>query len=101
MLVKGNLFVNSLPGNSVGLSSQGIIAEVCCNAFNGLATPTLGAVDFVDNVINGSLPACAVPEPSSWMLFLAGSAALGGFSRRRPGGPPAGSDSHNQRLRRR
>ena len=85
LLVKGNLFVNSRTGGSYGVAnnSQGIV-EVCCNAFDGVDTPTYGPVDFVDNVIGPDLPACAaVPEPASLLLFLAGSAVLGGVVRRR------------------
>ncbi len=78
--VDGNVFDNYLPGG-IGIFNHAgsVTANVSCNAFNNLPTPTVGPADLSDNVINGSLPSCAigfVPEPASLALLLPGIAML-------------------------
>ncbi len=84
--VTGNLFANSRTGASIGLYNHtAITAQVSCNAFNGLQSATLGPANLTDNVIDGAVPACTVPEPASLSILLAGSLGLIGLGRRRPG----------------
>lgn len=78
--VDANIFSNSLPGG-VGLDNHagGMVANVSCNAFDALPTPTVGPADLSDNVVNEPLPNCAaafVPEPASLGLLLPGLAML-------------------------
>jgi hypothetical protein len=76
--VDGNIFSNSLPGG-IGLDNHaaGVVADVSCNVFDNLPTPTVGPANLSDNVVNGRLPSCAAaPEPASLALLLPGLAML-------------------------
>jgi hypothetical protein len=56
-----------------------VTADVACNAFNGVSTETVGPADLSNNVVNGSVPSCAVgfvPEPASIALLLPGLAMV-------------------------
>lgn len=85
LLVDGNSLGNTLPGISIGVYNHdsGLTADITCNAFNGLSNPVVGPALLQGNVVNGPLPACAVPEPSSIVPVLASMAALCVLSRRR------------------
>jgi hypothetical protein len=76
--VRGNTFLNSLPLGAVGVANfaTGVVAQVSCNAFDNLRTPVLGSANLQDNVVNGPLPACAVPEPSSLALLVPAATML-------------------------
>jgi hypothetical protein len=78
--VDGNVFDNSLPGG-IGIFNHAgsVTADVACNAFNGVSTETVGPADLSNNVVNGSVPSCAVgfvPEPASIALLLPGLAMV-------------------------
>jgi hypothetical protein len=83
--IRGNTFVNRLPVGAVGVANfaTGVVAQVSCNAFDNLPTPVLGSADLHNNVVNGPLPVCAVPEPSSLALLVPAAAMLLAKQRRR------------------
>jgi hypothetical protein len=83
--IRGNTFVNRLPVGAVGVANfaTSVVAQVSCNAFDNLPTPVLGSADLHNNVVNGPLPVCAVPEPSSLALLVPAAAMLLAKQRRR------------------
>ena len=83
--IRGNTFVNRLPVGAVGVASfaTGVVAQVSCNAFDNLPTPAPESADLRNNVVNGALPVCAVPEPSSLALLVPAAAMLLAKQRRR------------------
>ncbi len=83
--VRGNTFLNSLPFGAVGVANlaTGVVAQVSCNAFNNLPMPVVGSANLQNNVENGPLPACAVPEPSTLALLVPAAAMLLARPRRR------------------
>ena len=83
--VSGNTFLNSLPDGAIGVANfaTGVVAQVSCNAFDNLPTPVSGSANLQNNVVNGPLPPCAVPEPSSLALLVPAAATLLARRRRR------------------
>ena len=91
LLVQGNVFDNSLPGNSIGVFNHaaGVNAGIVCNAFNGVANPVVGKATLRDNAFNAPLPACAaIPEPGMLPVLLTGGVVLLGAARRQRGISP-------------
>ena len=84
-MISGNVFNNTLPTafgvNNFATGSRATHVTVSCNAFNNVSDPSMGPVTFVDNVINGPLPACGqtsadVPEPKGPAALLPGLLAV-------------------------
>ena len=75
--VSGNVFINRDVPDGIGIWNRpaSVVADVSCNAFDGVPAPVLGAAHFTGNVLNGPLPRC-VPEPSTMAVMLAALAML-------------------------
>lgn len=85
LLVEGNSFSNTLQGLSIGVYNHdaALTADITCNAFDGLSEPVVGPARLTGNAINGPLPACPAPEPSTAALLLSGMLLLIGVAPRR------------------
>jgi hypothetical protein len=80
LLVSGNLFENT-NYYAIGVNnySDGVTADLSCNAFDNVPQITNGSATLENNVINGAVPACggaSVPEPPGLAATLAGFTLL-------------------------